>query len=177
MRGARSWVAAVLVALALAGPAPAPAEAASTAARLAGHELGELLGDNHGRPLAATLPDFRPVMGYVPVAARLAGTPGQARWLKPSGACSSPLGGTPFGFEAVCKSHDFGYDLLRFADRTGRPAGPELRRAVDDRFDQDLHMHCARTRRGLARFACDGMAAVYSGVVKLGSWAQGHGTP
>jgi hypothetical protein len=115
-------------------------------------------------------------MGYAPAAVRLAGSD-LPRWVKPSGACSSPLGQTPFGFGAVCQAHDFGYDLLRYADRTGAPAPPGARRLLDSRFDHDLHAHCAATRHGLGRLACDGFAALYAGATKLGSRVQRYGTP
>src|SRR6266536_6705159 len=101
---------------------------------LAGRPLPGLLRAGHGLP-----PGFGRLMGYRPVAARLHGSP-WPRLVKPAGSCSSPLGQAPFGFGVVCKAHDFGYDLLRFATRSGKGAGvPAARRLIDGQFDHDLH--------------------------------------
>jgi hypothetical protein len=133
-------------------------------------------------PVAAALavaapPGFARVMGYQPVPAPLHGS-AAPRLVKPAGSCSSPLGQKPFGFGVICKAHDFGYDLLRFAARSGRAGTvPAARRLIDGQFDHDLHAHCAATRHGLGRLACDGLAAVYAGAVKLNSWWQDEGTP
>ena len=132
-------------------------------------------------PAALAPPGFAAVMGYVPVTARLDGS-NSPRLVKPAGSCSSPLGQRPFGFEVICKAHDYGYDLLRFAARSGRPpkakaAVRAARRLVDAQFDHDLHAHCAASRQRLGRLACDGLAAVYAGAVKLNSWWQDSDVP
>jgi hypothetical protein len=164
-----------LLALGLGAPPP-QARGVPGRSEVAGRDLAGLLAGGPAHPVTATLPSFGPVMGYAPAAVRLAGSD-LPRWVKPSGACSSPLGQTPFGFGAVCQAHDFGYDLLRYADRTGAPAPPGARRLLDSRFDHDLHAHCAATRHGLGRLACDGFAALYAGATKLGSRVQRYGTP
>jgi hypothetical protein len=175
-------VAALLLALAVAlglGPAGAAAPLApALATRPAAERGGERSDADHGRPPeAAAPPGFATVMGYEPVPARLHGS-GPERLVKPSGSCSSPLGQKPFGFGVICKAHDFGYDLLRFAARSGREAAvPAARRLIDGQFDHDLHAHCAATRHGFGRLACDGLAAVYVGAVRLNSWWQDEGMP
>ena len=68
-------------------------------------------------PLAEVPGDFPALMGYMPQPARMAD--GTVRLAKPTGACSAPGGGMPFGFEQVCKVHDYGYDLLRYARESG----------------------------------------------------------
>ena len=160
-----------------AAASPADAGAAS-GVRVAGHPLSELLtGASPGRaPLLVSWPEFRAVMGYTPATAHLPDAPA-VRAIKPTGSCSSVLGGTRFGFSLACKAHDLGYDLLRFAARTGQPPGPEVRRALDDQLGRDLHARCDAVRRGQARLACDALADLYAGGAKLNSWRQGYGTP
>ena len=91
-------------------------------------------------PLVAVPGDFPAVMGYMPVPARMAD--GTVRLAKPAGACSAPGGGAPFGFEQVCKVHDYGYDLLRYAHAGGQRLTAEARRQLDAMFDWDLHARC-----------------------------------
>jgi hypothetical protein len=144
---------------------------------VAGHSLDQLLsGTSRRAPLLLSSRQFRAVMGYRPAAARLAGDPG-VRAVKPAGACSSPLGATTFRFGLACKAHDLGYDLLRFAARTGRPLGPQARRRLDDQLERDLRAQCAASRHGAARGACDALAAVYADGARLNSWRQRYGTP
>src|SRR5438034_3106264 len=52
-------------------------------------------------PAAAVPADFARVMGYRPLPMRMAD--GTLRLAKPSGACSVPGGGAPFGFQQACK--------------------------------------------------------------------------
>jgi hypothetical protein len=80
MRLGATLVALVLVPLLALGLGPAT-PASAQGARLAGHDVAGLLAGGPDRPLTATapaaglfqLPDFGPVMGYTPAAARLAG--------------------------------------------------------------------------------------------------------
>jgi hypothetical protein len=165
---------AALLALTFALGATTPAAVATPGGSLvAGYEPLALLT---GTRLTAALPEFGAVMGYEPEVITLAGSDVR-RAVKPSGSCSSPLGGTPFGFTPACKAHDLGYDLLRYADRTGTPAGPGARKALDRRFEADLHAHCAETREGLARRVCGRFAGLYARVAALNSWRQRYGVP
>jgi hypothetical protein len=168
----RVLAAALVLALALGATTPAVL-AAPGSSLVAGYEPVALLT---GTRLTAALPDFAPVMGYEPAVVTLAGSD-VPRAVKPAGSCSSPLGGTPFGFTPACKAHDLGYDLLRYADRTGTPSGAGVRQALDRRFEADLHAHCAATRTGLAQRVCDRFAGLYAKVAALNSWRQRYGVP
>jgi Prokaryotic phospholipase A2 len=126
-------------------------------------------------PLAAVPDDFPAVMGYMPVPARMAD--GTVRLAKPTGACSAPGGDAPFGFEQVCKVHDYGYDLLRYAHAGGQRLTAAARRQLDAMFDRDLHARCQATRRGLARLGCHLLAEGFTAVVSVNSWRQHHGSP
>jgi fucose 4-O-acetylase-like acetyltransferase len=149
------------------GPVPAtPAAAAVTA----------LTSPTAGRDLlAAALDDFPAVMGYTPVPARMAD--GTVRLAKPTGACSAPGGEAPFGFEQVCKVHDYGYDLLRYAHARGQHLTAEARRQLDAMFDRDLHARCQAIGRGLARLGCHLLAEGFTAVVAVNSWRQHYGNP
>jgi fucose 4-O-acetylase-like acetyltransferase len=125
-------------------------------------------------PLGPVPAGFPSVMGYSPVPLRM--VDGTVRLAKPAGACSAPGGGTPFGFEQVCKVHDYGYDLLRYAAATGERLPAEARRQVDAMFDHDLHARCA-TRHGLARTGCHLLAEGFTAVVAVNSWRQHYGNP
>jgi hypothetical protein len=180
--GIGAVVVALGVGLGLADPATraaaAPAAAAASGVLVAGHPQRELLSGSASGwpPLVVSWPEFRGVMGYTPATAHLPGAPA-VRAIKPTGSCSSVLGGTRFGFSLACKAHDLGYDLLRFAARIGRPPGPEVRRALDDQLGRDLHARCGGVRRAQAQLACDVLADLYTDGAKLNSWRQGYGTP
>src|SRR5262245_23988863 len=61
--------------------------------------------------------DFAAVMGYTPVVKQLAD--GTSRLVNPEGGCSVPGEGKPFDFNVACQAHDYGYDLLRYAEKKG----------------------------------------------------------
>lgn len=126
-------------------------------------------------PLAAVPGDFPAVMGYMPQPARMAD--GTVRLAKPTGACSAPGGGMPFGFEQVCKVHDYGYDLLRYAHAGGQRLTTEARRQLDAMFDRDLHARCQARSSGLARLGCHLLAEGFTAVVSVNSWRQHYGNP
>jgi len=118
---------------------------------------------------------FASVMGYTPAPTRMAD--GTVRLAKPAGACSAPGGGAPFGFEQVCKVHDYGYDLLRYADATGEHLPAEARRQLDAMFDHDLHARCRTIGRGLAGTGCHLLAEGFTAIVAVNSWRQHYGNP
>src|SRR5690606_33116749 len=65
----------------------------------------------------ATTPRFAEVMGYEPVALpELSGA-----LVSPDGDCSTPTGGTVFGFDDACREHDLAYDVLRYRQAVGLP--------------------------------------------------------
>jgi phospholipase A2-like protein len=175
-RVAVALLAAVVVALIVLGSLPAvrpdPARAAGVATGPAAAAVTALVAAD---PAAVAPAGFTAVMGYEPVPTRM--TDGTLRSSKPSGACSAPGGGGPFGFETACKVHDYGYDLLRYAGATGEWLPPAARRQLDDMFGRDLHAHCRATRHGLAAFACHIAADAFSAAVAFNSWRQRDGDP
>jgi peptidoglycan/LPS O-acetylase OafA/YrhL len=118
---------------------------------------------------------FRAVMGYTPVPVRMAD--GTVRLAKPSGACSAPGGGRPFGFQQACEVHDYGYDLLRYAHATGQRLTGEARRQLDGMLAHDLRAQCDATRHGLAGLGCYGAAEAFVTGASLNSWRQHFGNP
>lgn len=118
---------------------------------------------------ALALPQgFEAARGYRPETVRLPS--GSLVSVAPGGGCSSPIGGSEFGFTDACREHDLGYDLLRYAAADGEPLGPWARRAVDAEFARQLRSQC----HGLG---CRLTAEMYIGVVKFNSWRQGYGVP
>jgi Prokaryotic phospholipase A2 len=126
-------------------------------------------------PLAAVPADFPSLMGYTPVPMRMAD--GTRRLAKPTGACSVPGGGAPFGFDQACKVHDYGYDLLRYAHATGQHQTAEARRQLDAMFTRDLHARCQLIGRGLAGAGCHLVVELFTAGVSFNSWRQHHGNP
>lgn len=110
-----------------------------------------------------TLPtDFARVMGYWP--GDDAGYP-----VNPRGGCSSPVR-MPASFEELCRSHDFGYDVLRYAQRTGHPLGPWARLSLDRMLVDRMTRSCA-----------DAKCAVWAELARMGvgvnTWREGDGPP
>jgi hypothetical protein len=126
-------------------------------------------------PLAGIPADFPKVMGYRPTLGRLAN--GEVLAINPRGGCSVIGGGRPFDLSTVCKAHDLGYDLLRYADRRGDPLGTNARVQVDDKFQQDLRVQCGARYRGAETDACDAMATTFTAGVGFNSWRQEYGPP
>lgn len=114
--------------------------------------------------------DFAQVMGYEPKVGVLAD--GTERLINPSGSCSVPGEGHPFDFTVACKAHDFGYDLLRYAERRGTPLPPTARERIDSDLSRDLHVQCAGSMK-----TCDATVAVFSAAVGFNSWRQLSGPP
>jgi Prokaryotic phospholipase A2 len=126
-------------------------------------------------PLADIPTDFAAVMGYRPTLGRLAN--GDVLAINPDGGCSVIGGGRPFDLSTVCKAHDLGYDLLRYASRRGHPLGPAARVQVDDKFNRDLVMQCGARYTGAKTRACDAMAVTFDAGVAFNSWRQQYGPP
>jgi hypothetical protein len=112
--------------------------------------------------------DFAVVMGYRPVLAPATG--GHPSPSRADGGCSSPFGGTRYGFTPACRQHDLGYDLLRYADIKGQPLGSWARRSLDDRF-------ATQTRARGHGAGGPVTAGIYTAVVRFNSWRQGYGAP
>jgi hypothetical protein len=168
-----AWVPASL----LSPPDPLSTGAAASLGRgAAAAAVGRLVAAPAGQnPLLAVPAGFPAVMHYTPVATRMAD--GVVRLAKPDGACSAPGGGRPFGFERACKVHDYGYDLLRYANASGQVLTGEARRQLDGMFDHDLHAQCRATSHGLARLGCGAVAEAFGAAVAFNSWRQHYGNP
>ncbi len=122
--------------------------------------------------LTAVPRDFPRVMGYAPRTAHLAD--GSVRVINPKGSCSVPGEGRPFDFAVPCQAHDFGYDLLRYAERRGAPLQPAARAEIDGLLAHDLGVQC---RADSAPASCDATVALFAAGVGFNSWRQVSGPP
>lgn len=104
---------------------------------------------------------------------RAAEGPGYA--VSPHGDCSSVVR-LPADFDAPCKAHDLGYDLLRHADAAGRPLDGWARRKVDDAFAGRLAAACA-ARPAAQRSHCTEVAGLAVLAVRANTWRQHDGPP
>ncbi len=95
--------------------------------------------------------------------------------LNPHGDCSSVVR-LPADFDAPCKAHDLGYDLLRHADATGRPLGGWARHRVDDAFADRLAAVCS-ARPVTQRRQCSDVAGLTVMAVRANTWRQHEGPP
>src|SRR5690606_12498434 len=116
--------------------------------------------------------DFRHAMGYTPVPAP--GRPGVL--LRPDGDCSTPTGGTRFGFDQACREHDLAYDVLRYQDGRGDVIGPQERWSADARFGVRLTQRCAELAAPETA-GCLATAALYTTAVTVNSVRQLYGPP
>lgn len=105
-------------------------------------------------------PGFAKTMGYLPT----------SEGGRPDGSCSTQGGVSYTGFTEACRIHDFGYDLLRYADERGEPLGPWARLAIDRRFHQDMVASCDDP-------GCWVLAHVYGFFAGLNSVRQGFTAP
>jgi len=118
----------------------------------------------------AALPqDFRARFGYRP-------TVTQGLLGDPSGECSSPVP-LPAEFTAACRQHDLGYDLLRYAGRSGRDLPPDARRSVDTQLGIALEESCSSREESLSRATCLAWADIAEGFVRINSARQGYAVP
>ncbi|NMD54742.1 MULTISPECIES: hypothetical protein [Tsukamurella] len=101
--------------------------------------------------------------------------PGPGYALAPHGDCSSVVR-LPADFDAPCKAHDLGYDLLRHADATGRPLGGWARHRIDDAFADRLAAACA-ARPVSQRRHCTEVAGLTVMAVRANTWRQHDGPP
>lgn len=170
-RRGKVWLAAAVGAVLSTVLIVAPAPAATGGDQAAASAVAELARTGQ----AAAPADFQRVMGYQPVVARLAN--GQLRTINPDGACSVPGEGRPFAFTTACEAHDFGYDLLRYAQRHGEPLAEDARAAVDTRLVADLQSQCDRTTTGSEYAACTATAEVFAAGVQFNSWRQMYAPP
>ena len=135
----------------------------------AGAAIAAITNEDAARAVAAIPADFASTMGYRP-------TISQAMVVNPNGACSSPVT-LPSEFDTACKAHDLGYDLLRYADRSGHQLGPWARKSVDAQLDQRMHTACDDRIGDTARAGCFAMADIATTAVNANSWRQAYVSP
>ena len=164
-------LAAIVAAFAITGAGTHRPETSGPKSRAAAHAVAVVSGLADGDSATAIPVDFPDVMGYQPVEMR---TPDGALVIKPTGDCSSAFGATTFDFDLACKQHDLGYDLLRYAARTGGELGPWARRAIDDQLAVAMDEQCAASDGGPG---CRAAAWISSHAVQANSWRQGQGVP
>jgi hypothetical protein len=170
-RRGKLWLAAISGALLSTVLIVAPAPAATGGDQAAAAAVSELARTGQTQPPR----DFQRIMGYQPVVARLAD--GRLRTINPDGYCSVPGEGRPFAFATACEAHDFGYDLLRYAQRRGEPLAENARAAVDARLISDLQSQCDRTTTGSKYATCSATVEVFAAGVEFNSWRQMYAPP
>jgi hypothetical protein len=104
---------------------------------------------------------FAGVLGYDPILVR---TPYGWRYTKPTeldGRCSGPLHalGATLDFEPVCRTHDYGYDLVRF--------GAGNRHDADEVLYRDMLTVCS-LRDSVSGGGCRAVARWSRTVLELG---------
>ncbi|WP_244332183.1 hypothetical protein [Gordonia polyisoprenivorans] len=160
------WIligAAVLVLHVMAtGRASAVHDHSPTDTTAAEHTVHVLVGPDPESVLRVLPTDFEAVMGYRPLLEN--GYPAN-----PDGGCSSPIP-LPERFEPACRTHDFGYDLLRYAQRTGHPLGPWARPALDHMLIERMHAACHDP-------VCSAAAELSRVGLALNTWRQYSGPP
>jgi hypothetical protein len=108
------------------------------------------------------LRDPRAELGYTPVVV-------DGRPTNPHGDCSSPIP-LPARFRPLCAAHDLGYDLLRWAARSGHPLGSWARPRIDA-------MLVSAMRRSCDDPVCTAAADIAHVGLALNTWRQGDGVP
>lgn len=155
---------------------------AGTASVQRAEKVGAAPAGDHGKLMQEYLTgarpppaDFEQVMGYKPFSIE---TKHGTRMQDPHGAASAPGKiGPDKEFDPAAKTHDYGYDLLRYYDRKGTPLKPEARKAADALFRQDL-FHYANDQKGLGdRWKFRTWAQIYATAVELNSRVQNYGPP
>ncbi|EPX58262.1 hypothetical protein D187_004018 [Cystobacter fuscus DSM 2262] len=167
---------------ALTRSAPRDAFSQTTTALQRTAQVGAAPASNHGTLMTEYLTgarpppaDFEKVMGYKPFAIQ---TQHGQRMQDPFGSASAPgKVGPDMEFDPAAKTHDYGYDLLRYYDRKGTPLGPDARKAADALFREDLFDY-AHDQKGLGnRIKFQTWAQIYATAVELNSRVQGYGPP
>ncbi|MEH3156825.1 MAG: hypothetical protein PGN29_16385 [Gordonia paraffinivorans] len=129
-----------------------------------GQAISALVGPDPRAATALVPAGFASAMGYTPVVDD--GEPAN-----PLGGCSSPIA-LPAAFDAPCKTHDLGYDLLRFSALTGTVQGPWAREALDAQLVRRVDAECA-----VGDDACRTAAELVQAGVRANSHRQDEGVP
>ncbi|GAA2067450.1 hypothetical protein GCM10009722_32750 [Williamsia deligens] len=130
----------------------------------AGMAIAALVGPHPLRAEALIPPGFAAAEGYQPIVD--AGVPAN-----PDGGCSSPIA-LPAAFDAPCKTHDLGYDLLRYSAMTGSTQGPWAREAIDAQLVRRVTATCEFDDNG-----CSAAAELVRAGVVTNSRRQAEGVP
>jgi hypothetical protein len=145
-------------------------------------KVGAAPASNHGTLMREYLTgarpppaDFEKVMGYKPFSIQ---TEHGQRMQDPYGSASAPGKiGPDMEFDPAAKTHDYGYDLLRYYAKKGTPLEAGARKAADALFREDL-FHFANDQKGLgSRIKFRAWAQIYATAVELNSRVQGYGPP
>ena len=107
--------------------------------------------------------NFESELGYRPI------LEGEAL-VNPRGGCSAPSRIGPKAFDTPCRTHDLGYDTLRYAEATGIRLGAWARLDLDRRFYADLLQTCETV-------TCKATATAYFTAVTANSIRQGYKAP
>ena len=129
-----------------------------------GRVIAALVGPDPLSAIALVPAGFAAAEGYSPIVDD--GVPAN-----PLGGCSSPIA-LPMSFDAPCKTHDLGYDLLRYSARTGVVQGAWARDALDAQLDRRVDAGCA-----VADQTCRTAAALVRAGVRTNSHRQDEGVP
>lgn len=125
-----------------------------------------LVGDDPAHALVRLPAAFASTMGYVPVVEQMS----DGRYpANPRGSCSSPVP-LPQRFESLCRTHDLGYDLLRYAQRAGHPLGGWARTELDAMLIRRMVASCGDD-------VCVASARVAQVALALNTWRQYDGPP
>jgi hypothetical protein len=91
----------------------------------------------------------------------------------------SPHGGQQRAFTVECQSHDYGYDLIGFAHRTGQAWRPADRLTADHWFGQFMQRVCQKTGWwGLFnKVSCYDNHDLFMAGVQFNTWREGRGCP
>ncbi len=144
---------------AVSAEAPASTGTISTEADRA---IADLVGPSPADAIAHLPRGFAATMGYRPILE-------DGRPVNPRGGCSSPVP-LPDRFEPLCRTHDFGYDLLRFDTRTGHAPGQWGRRSLDTWLIDSMHASCTNP-------ICSIAASMADAGLTANSWRQRWDTP
>lgn len=157
-----------------ATPTPGPTDPATADAARAIDAL--LDPQRSARAVELLPPDFAAVTN-VEVGTQRA-LDGTVRAVHVGGGCSAPWGddSTRWDFGTPCRSHDLGYDLLRYAEKKGSPLGADVREALDDRLSADMYATCEHNPKGTPGL-CRSVAGIYTAGLVVNSWHQRWGPP
>lgn len=140
----------------VSGPVPTPALGSPVC-----REMPNATTEDHLTGVACPPEGFREALGYEPV---LVHTPFGWRFTRPEwadGRCNGPIHGLSdrMAFVEACRTHDYGYDLVRF--------GVGSRPDADDLLFHDLMVVCAE-RDAVTGGGCRALARWTKTVLQVG---------